>query len=59
MDFGRPPMTSLEEMRAYRREKLANGTWGGVMPSISSPEWAAKAEEPLLEVVPLLRRLAR
>lgn len=59
MDFGRPPLTDIDSMRAYRREKLAVGAWGGPMPTLVSEEWQANAEGPLVEAIQLLRRLAR
>ena len=57
--FGRPPFSDLDSMREYRLDQVANGTWGGPMASGASHEWRGRAEKPLLEVIPLLRRLAR
>lgn len=59
IDFGRPPMSTVAEMREYRHERLAQGTWGGPMPTFISPEAQAKAEIPLREAIPVLRRLVR
>ena len=59
MDFGRPPMSTVAEMREYRHERLAQGTWGGLMPTFISPEEQAKAETPLREAITVLRRLVR
>lgn len=55
---GRRPMHTVEAMRAYRRERLQAGTWSGSLPGLYSPEWRQRAEEPLLEVIPLFAELA-
>lgn len=59
VDFGQPLMTDRHSMREYRRNKIASGTWGGARVQLVDPEWAGDAEGPLLEAIPLTRRLAR
>lgn len=59
IDFGRPPMTRLEEMREYRLELMARGEWRGPRAGLVVPDVQAKSEAPLTEVIPILRRLVR
>lgn len=59
IDFGRSPMHDLSEMRIYRRERMVAGTWGGLNLTGTSTEAHARAEAPLREVIPILRRLVR
>lgn len=57
--FARAPITSVAEMKQHRRTCLANGSWGGRMPTFVSDEWKAQAEAPQLEAVAVARRMAR
>lgn len=57
-DPSRRPMQSVEEMRAYRLERLQAGTWSGSVPGLYSTEWRQRGEQPLLEVIPLFGELA-
>jgi|GEM_PF-5101531 tetratricopeptide (TPR) repeat protein len=56
---GFSPLTTVSEMRAYRRVCVANGSWSGTMMSFISEGWPARAEAPLREAVSLASRLAR
>lgn len=59
IDLTRPPIFDIDEMRAYRRERMANGTWLGPMASLVAPDDREAAEAPLLEALAMLRRLVR
>lgn len=56
---GFAPLTTVPEMRAYRRSCVADGSWAGVVMSFTSEGWNARAEEPLREAITLARTLAR
>lgn len=47
------PIASIEEMRDYRHQLMASGTWGGETLSFVSEDWWAKAEAPIFEAISL------